>query len=49
MYHGELVEYNTTHDIFNNPQHSYTKKLLTAIPHPDPKDRDKRKQERLNN
>jgi len=48
MYLGELVEYNTTKNIFNSPQHDYTKTLLKAIPHPDPHDRDKRKQERLN-
>ena len=47
MYLGDLVEYNTTTKIFNNPQHDYTKQLLTAIPHPDPKDRDLRKKERL--
>ena len=47
MYLGDLVEYNSTKEIFKNPQHSYTKKLLTAIPHPDPIGRDKRKKERL--
>ncbi len=49
MYLGELVEYNTTKEIFNNPQHDYTKKLLTAIPQPNPKGREKRKKERLSN
>ena len=48
MYLGELVEYNSTKKIFNNPQHDYTKKLLTSIPHPDPKGRDQRKKERIN-
>ena len=48
MYLGELVEHNTSKNIFANPQHSYTKTLLSAIPHPDPKDRDKRKEERKN-
>ena len=47
MYLGELVEFNDTASIFNNPTHDYTKKLLRAIPIPDPKDRDKRKKERL--
>ena len=28
MYLGELVEFNSTSEIFNKPQHSYTKKLL---------------------
>ena len=48
MYLGELVEFNDTPSIFNSPQHSYTKKLLKAIPVPDPKGRDQRKKERLN-
>ena len=48
MYLGELVEFNDTPSIFNNPQHSYTKKLLTAIPMPDPEGREERKKERLN-
>ena len=47
MYLGELVEFNSTSEIFNKPQHSYTKKLLKAIPIPDPKGRDKRKKERI--
>ena len=32
MYLGEIVEYNEVDKIFNNPQHEYTKTLLTAIP-----------------
>ena len=48
MYLGELVEFNDTASIFNNPTHDYTKKLLRAIPIPDPKGRDQRKKERLN-
>ena len=47
MYLGDLVEHNSTKEIFKNPQHSYTKKLLTAIPHPDPHGRDERKKDRL--
>ena len=47
MYLGELVEFNSTNEIFNKPQHSYTKKLLKAIPIPDPKGRNKRKKERI--
>ena len=49
MYLGELVEYNTTKEIFNNPQHDYTKKLLASIPEPNPKGREKRKEERIKN
>ena len=48
MYLGELVEFDSTSEIFSNPKHDYTKKLLKAIPQPDPKGRDKRKKERLN-
>ena len=48
MYLGELVEFNETKEIFNKPQHSYTKQLLKAIPIPDPNGRDERKNERLN-
>ena len=47
MYLGEIVEYNEVDEIFNNPQHEYTKTLLTAIPQPNPKGREKRKKERL--
>ena len=32
MYLGELVEYNSIDTIFKNPQHDYTKTLLSAIP-----------------
>ena len=47
MYQGELVEINETGAIFSNPNHDYTKELLRAIPQPDPKGRDKRKEQRL--
>ena len=47
MYLGEIVEYNEVEEIFNNPQHEYTKTLLTAIPQPNPKGREERKKERL--
>ncbi|MBO9475825.1 ABC transporter ATP-binding protein [Shimia sp. R10_1] len=36
MYHGRFVEYGPTENIFFNPQHPYTKALLSAVPHPDP-------------
>ena len=49
MYNGELVEIHDTGNIFNNPEHNYTKELLRAIPKPDPQGRDKRKIDRLNN
>ena len=47
MYLGEIVEFNEVNEIFNNPNHDYTKALLTSIPQPNPKGRDKRKEERL--
>ena len=47
MYLGELVENNNIDSIFKNPQHNYTRSLLDAIPVPNPKGRDKRKQKRL--
>lgn len=37
MYLGKLVEVGPTQRIFDNPQHPYTKKLLSAIPIADPK------------
>ncbi len=36
MYLGNLVEYGTTEEIYNNPLHPYTQALFSAIPIPDP-------------
>lgn len=36
MYLGKIVEVGNTNQIFENPQHPYTKALLSAIPIPDP-------------
>ena len=48
MYLGELVEINSTKEIFNNPVHEYTQTLLKAIPEPNPEGREERKIQRLN-
>ncbi len=40
MYKGRYVEEGTPEDIFNNPQHIYTKRLVAAIPDIDPRKRD---------
>jgi peptide/nickel transport system ATP-binding protein len=42
MYLGEIVELGPRRAIFENPQHPYTKKLLTAVPVPDPSARRER-------
>ena len=34
---GHLVETGTTQEIFRNPIHPYTRSLLSAIPHPNPR------------
>ncbi|MBP1851598.1 ABC transporter ATP-binding protein [Rhizobium halophytocola] len=36
MYLGEIVEIGPRAAIFGNPQHDYTKKLIAAVPVPDP-------------
>lgn len=41
MYKGRYVEQGTTADIFENPRHIYTKRLLSAIPDLDPSKREK--------
>ncbi len=37
MKNGRLVEVGTVDEIFNKPQHEYTKELINAIPYPCPK------------
>ena len=36
MYHGEIVEIGTAEQVYNDPQHAYSRALLSAVPHPDP-------------
>lgn len=42
MYKGRHVEQGTPKDIFDNPRHIYTKRLIAAIPDIDPLQRDER-------
>ncbi|WP_099974137.1 ABC transporter ATP-binding protein [Lactobacillus terrae] len=42
MYHGKIVELASADEIYDNPLHSYTKSLLSAIPIPDPETEKKR-------
>jgi len=37
MYLGEIVEIGDRRSVFNNPQHPYTRKLLSTVPVADPK------------
>ncbi|GEL77296.1 ABC transporter ATP-binding protein [Tenuibacillus multivorans] len=39
MYNGRFVEEGLKEDIFNDPQHIYTKRLVAAIPDIDPRNR----------
>ena len=32
MYQGKIVEIGDRHDVINDPQHEYTKRLLAAVP-----------------
>ena len=36
MYLGEIVEIGPAQAVFNDPQHPYTKRLIAAVPVPDP-------------
>ena len=42
MYSGNIVEYGTVSNIFENPQHPYTQGLLSAIPKVTPESRKER-------
>ncbi|MET4605025.1 peptide/nickel transport system ATP-binding protein [Bradyrhizobium sp. JR4.1] len=44
MYLGEIVETGPRAALFGNPQHPYTKKLMAAVPVPDPARRGTRRQ-----
>ncbi|MGZ4578951.1 MAG: oligopeptide/dipeptide ABC transporter ATP-binding protein, partial [Mycobacterium sp.] len=36
MYAGAIVEQGDSQQVFDNPQHDYTRRLLGAVPQPDP-------------
>jgi len=36
MLSGEIVEIGPRERVFGNPQHAYTRRLLAAVPAPDP-------------
>lgn len=42
MYLGKLVELSNRDELYENPLHPYTQALLSAVPIPDPKAREKR-------
>ena len=46
MHRGRFVERGAKEKIFNNPQHIYTKRLLSAIPQIDPVNREAHMEER---
>lgn len=47
MYRGRFTEYGMRDDIYNDPQHIYTRRLLSAIPEINPNNRDENKRQRL--
>lgn len=46
MHRGRFVERGNREDVYDNPQHIYTRQLIAAIPDPDPLVRDKNMENR---
>ena len=49
MQHGVIVEQGAKDQILRNPQHDYTKKLIAAVPVPDPAEQRQRRLSRASN
>ncbi|WP_275955202.1 ATP-binding cassette domain-containing protein [Miniphocaeibacter halophilus] len=47
MHRGRFVETGDREEIYQNPQHIYTKRLIAAIPEIDPANRDKLREHRI--
>ena len=47
MYLGQIVEHASAETIYANPKHPYTRALLSAIPVPNPVDRERRRASRV--
>jgi peptide/nickel transport system ATP-binding protein len=37
MYRGAVVEQGDSQEVFGNPRHEYTRRLLGAVPQPEPR------------
>jgi peptide/nickel transport system ATP-binding protein len=46
MYMGEIVELGPTEQIVRDPQHEYTRRLVSAVPVPDPAEQRRRREAR---
>ncbi|MCL1998838.1 MAG: ATP-binding cassette domain-containing protein [Turicibacter sp.] len=46
MHNGRFVEFGSRKDIYSDPVHIYTRKLIASIPSMDPDDREKNEQQR---